>query len=207
MSTLLRIDASARYAASRSRHLNDAFVDAWREVEPGVRLLVRDLAAAPPPFVDEAWIAGCGGAAQREGERLIDEVLAADVVLFGAPMYNWGLPANLKAWFDLVVVEGRTFVHDLAARPPYLPALSGKRAVVVSTRASEGYGVGGALADMNHLDPHLGTLLRVMGIHLEAFLDVAAYDDAAMASAMAGARALARRLALAHRTEARELTP
>ncbi|WP_194817000.1 FMN-dependent NADH-azoreductase [Nocardia sp. XZ_19_385] len=123
MTALLHLDASAR-RNSLSRELGSAFAEAWRGEHPEGDYRYRDLAADPIPFIDEAWAELCdrvlaNGAtdldrladlaetpAQRAAwavvEPLLAEVRAADVVLIGAPMYNYSIPASLKAWLDQI---------------------------------------------------------------------------------------------------------
>ncbi|AUY52258.1 NAD(P)H-dependent oxidoreductase [Streptomyces sp. CB01881] len=135
MSTLLYLNSSAR-TDSFSRRLGDAFTTAWRDAGGG-EVVHRDLAAQPVPPIGEGWtricdtllregitdIARYGEAVRTAQEReawalvrpLLDELVAADVVLIGAPMYNFGIPAALKAWIDQVtfpkmVLAPRKFV-------------------------------------------------------------------------------------------------
>ena len=119
-------------------------------------------------------------------DRLIDEAEAADVLVIGAPMYNFGIPSTLKSWFDHVLRAGRTFRYT-AAGPEGL--LKNKRAVVLSVRAGV-YGEGPAAAS-DHQEPHLRTLLRFMGVSDIEFVRVEglALGEEARAKALAEARA------------------
>jgi FMN-dependent NADH-azoreductase len=123
MTALLHLDASAR-ATSWSRWLGDAFVQAWRELDADGEYTYRDLAADPVPLIDEAWTELCDHVLAQEitdparyadaartpeqqaawavVEPLLGELLAADVLLIGTPMYNYSVPAALKAWIDQV---------------------------------------------------------------------------------------------------------
>ena len=123
MSALLHLDASAR-RRSISREISGAFASAWRANNPAGDYVYRDLAANPVPFIDEAWTELCDAVltqphadwegiaelvrtpAQESAWRvvapLLDEVRAAEVVLIGTPMYNYSIPAALKAWLDQV---------------------------------------------------------------------------------------------------------
>ena len=141
MSTLLHIDSSARREASVSRRLTQRFADEWRSRHPDGRVIVRDLAQAAPPHVSESLIGAYftpeeqRDAAQRatlaESDALVDELLAADTIVIGAPMYNFALPSSLKAWIDHVVRVGRTFAYG-ANGPSGL--VHGKRVVVILSR-------------------------------------------------------------------------
>ncbi|PSR66513.1 FMN-dependent NADH-azoreductase [Nocardia sp. MDA0666] len=123
MTTLLHLDASAR-RTSISRELSAAFAAAWRAEHPDATYTHRDLAADPIPFIDEGWTELCdrvlahgatdldrlgelvdSPAQQRAWEivePLLAELRAADVVLIGTPMYNYSIPASLKAWLDQI---------------------------------------------------------------------------------------------------------
>jgi FMN-dependent NADH-azoreductase len=147
MSTLLHLDASAR-TRSFSRLLSARFAESWRAGHPAGRYLYRDLAADPVPHITEAWTELCDavlGAGitdigrYREAVRtpahqeawavlspLLDELVAADTVLIGTPMYNFSVPAALKAWIDQVTfprmsLRGKRFVVVGARGGTYLP--------------------------------------------------------------------------------------
>ncbi|MFC9874139.1 FMN-dependent NADH-azoreductase [Nocardia salmonicida] len=147
MTHLLHLDASAR-ANSLSRELGREFVQAWRDAEPGGTYTYRDLAAEPTPFIDAGWTELCDAvlaagvtdldrlaelavtpaarAAWRVVEPLLAQVLAADVILIGTPMYNYSIPASLKAWLDQVTfprmsLGQRRFVVVTARGGAYSP--------------------------------------------------------------------------------------
>ncbi|WP_131740407.1 FMN-dependent NADH-azoreductase [Actinomadura roseirufa] len=149
MTTLLHLDASAR-RRSVSREVGEAFAAAWREAHPGGHYVHRDLAADPVPFIGEAWTELCDHVlehgiteidrykeavrtpAQAEAwavlEPLLDELVAADVVLVATPMYNFTVPASLKAWIDQVTfprmsLTGRRFVIASARGGAYGPGM------------------------------------------------------------------------------------
>ena len=175
MTTLLRIDASARGARSLSRRMTQTFVETWLRSRPRDGVIDRDLAADPPGLITEAWIASAfTDPADRTleqakllapSDRLIEELERADVIVLGTPMYNYGMPAALKAWFDQVIRIGRTFSFDLARGDwPLEPILRGKCLVVLSSRGEFGFGPGGERAHMNHLDPHIATCARYLGV-------------------------------------------
>ncbi|MFQ6394565.1 FMN-dependent NADH-azoreductase [Nocardia sp. KC 131] len=132
MSTLLHLDASAR-RTSISRELSAAFAESWRAENLEGDYLYRDLAANPVPFIDEAWTELCDAVlaigntdldrlpelvrtpAQAEAwaivAPLLGEMLAADVILIGTPMYNYSIPASLKAWLDQVTFPRMSLGH------------------------------------------------------------------------------------------------
>ena len=147
MSTLLHLDSSAR-RPSFSRELSACVADAWRAAHPAGEYVHRDLAADPVPPIGQAWTEICDAvltagitdprhyvdvvrtpeqvAAWAVVESLLTELLAADVVLIGAPMYNFSVPAALKAWIDQVTfprmsLRGRAFVVAGARGGTYAP--------------------------------------------------------------------------------------
>lgn len=175
MTTLLRLDASARANRSVTRALTDCFVTAWSAGEPDTRVICRDVGAQPPGPVSEAWIGACftnevdRDTAQRavlaESDALIEELCAADLILMGTPMYNYGMPASLKAWFDQVIRVNRTFSFDLARGDrPLEPMLSGKTLVLLTSSGEFGFGPGELNDGAGHLVPHVRTCSRYLGV-------------------------------------------
>lgn len=119
MATLLHIKTSIFGDAGQSAQLAERFVARWREAHPEGRVVVRDLAANPVPHLTATRFQGFFAKpeertpeqveATREADELIDELLAADIVVLGLPMYNFSLPSTLKAYFDHVARAGTTF--------------------------------------------------------------------------------------------------
>src|SRR5690242_2783009 len=103
---LLHIDSSALGQHSVSRELSAAIVAGWKRRNPDLEVVYRDLAAEPlphwSPVADEADPAAVAGKA------VLEDFLSADVVVIGAPMYNFSIPSSLKAWIDRVLVAGKT---------------------------------------------------------------------------------------------------
>jgi FMN-dependent NADH-azoreductase len=163
--SVLRIDASARRAGSVTRDLTDAVVAALAESGP-TAVTVRDLAETPAPLVDESWIdANFTDPSDRTAEKravlaasdaMVAELRAADVVVIGLPVYNFGPPAALKGWIDMVARARETFRYT-----PDGPVglLNGKRAILVM--ASGGTGAG---SDIDFASPYLKHVLGFMGI-------------------------------------------
>lgn len=145
MTHVLHLDSSAGGAHSFSRRLGRELVDGWVARDPSLLLTYRDLDADPLPFVDGTWIGAAfsvpeqvdeaGRAALAKSEELIAELLSADVLVIGAPMYNFGIPAALKAWVDQVVRVGRTFGYDGPTPVGLVPP--GKRAIVLATSGGD----------------------------------------------------------------------
>jgi len=102
-----------------------------------------------------------------ESDSLVDELIGADLIIAGVPMYNFGPPAQFKAYIDNIVRVGRTFGFD-RSRPgePYWPLLSGqgKRLVILSSRGDYGYDKGQRIARMNHVEPSIRTAFAYIGV-------------------------------------------
>lgn len=184
MATLLHLDASARPGrsgerphGSHTRRLSARFVSRWCAARPGDRIVYRDIGLSAPKPVSGEWIhAAFTASGQREpwmrevlaeSDALVDELLAADLIVAGVPMYNFGVPAGFKAYIDNIVRVGRTFGFDRnRAGEPYWPMLtdSGKRLVVLGSRGDHGYDPGGRLQAMNHVEPSIRTAFGYIGI-------------------------------------------
>ncbi|KPF71153.1 FMN-dependent NADH-azoreductase [Bosea sp. AAP35] len=168
MSSLLVINSSASGAASVSKQLIDETVARLRGQNPALTVVERDLGTSPVPHLDADSTAAIRGAepanpaqaaAKQLSDTLVAELKAADVIVIGAPMYNFGIPSTLKAWFDHVLRAGVTFKYGEAG-PEGL--LTGKRAIVVESRG--GLYSSGPAQPMDSQEPHLRTLLRFIGI-------------------------------------------
>lgn len=185
MKYLLRIDSSARSGASgqtphgsHTRRLTHLFVQRWQEARPRDVIVSRDVGLHPPAPVTEEWIRAAFTAperrtarmngALRESDTLVDELIQADVIVAGVPMYNFSVPAQFKAYIDNVVRVGRTFGFD-RSRPgaPYWPLLTDKPRplIVLSSRGDFGYDLGTNVS-ANHVEPTVCTAFAYIGIEL-----------------------------------------
>ncbi|WP_137163980.1 FMN-dependent NADH-azoreductase [Pseudomonas asiatica] len=188
MTKILHIDASARPGlgglpphgayGSYSRRLSQHFVAHWLSRQPQAHIKYRDVGANPPAPVSHAWIEAAfapGELDERqrqalaESDTLIDELFWADVLVLGVPMYNFGMPANFKAWVDNIVRIRRTVLIDPNPSDPahpYLPAFKGKSlpVVLLSSRGDHGMDPDGPFSAMNHLEPGVKTALGFIGI-------------------------------------------
>lgn len=185
MPTLLKINASAQLEErSLTRQLTALFTRTFCEGAADTKVIDRDVGQSPPSFVNHRFIHAAFTAPEErepwmtdalaESDRLIDEVIAADIIVIGAPMYNYGMPAALKAWFDLVARIGRTFSFDLGRGDfPIEPMLSGKRLVVLSSRGEFGFAGGGVRAQKNALDPAIAACAHYLGVNGDAIATVA----------------------------------
>jgi FMN-dependent NADH-azoreductase len=149
MPTLLHIDSSPR-GRSRSRQLTRLFAELWTGKFPDTEIIHRDLAVFAPPHVGEPWIAAAFtppdqrtrpmSQALQISDLLVDELLRADAVVIGTPMYNFGLPSVLKAYFDNVIRVNRTFLFEPDdSENPYKPLVEDKPAYVVVATGDAGY--------------------------------------------------------------------
>ncbi|HET6631213.1 MAG TPA: NAD(P)H-dependent oxidoreductase [Rhodanobacteraceae bacterium] len=154
---LLHLDASALGAHSVSRQLSAAVVAAYRRAHPGTKVDYRDLAAQPIPHW--APVADASREPDGVGQAVLDQFLDADVIVIGAPMYNFGIPSQLKAWIDRIAVPGKAFRYT-ADGPEGLAG--GKQVIVASARGGV-YSTGPAAA-MDFQEPYLRTVLGFFGI-------------------------------------------
>jgi len=200
MSNILVIHSSAAGDGAVSRLLVEETVERLVENHPGATVVRRDLGSDPVPHLTTATLAGVRGLPATDAERetrarsdaLIAELRAADVVVIGAPMYNFGIPTSLRSWFDHVLRAGETFRYS-SAGPEGL--LAGKRVIVVEPRGGA-YSEGPAKA-ADFQEPYLRHLLGFVGITDVTFIRVEriGFGPEARAAAIAGARAEISRLA------------
>lgn len=199
--TLLIVDSSSRVTRSITRQLTRRFENAWREGHPDARIIRRDVGKNPPTTVTEEWIGAAFTdpaartsdmrAAIRESDLLIDEIEAADALVIGAPMYNFGMPAQLKAWVDQIVRVGRTFAFDPHAGNPYTPLLKPRPVYVLTSSGDAALQPGGPLAHLNALEPHITTILNFIGLGDPQFIRVGndEFQDEAHVRTLAAAEA------------------
>lgn len=166
---LLRIDSSAR-RNSVSRRLTEKFVETWKKENPGLEVVSRDLATTELPLITDEWTLAAHSdpakltPAQREtlavSDALIDELLAADTIVIGAPMYNFTVSAPLKAWIDQVVRAGRTVLWGANGAAG---TLKGKKVVVLTSRGGS-YRPGTRTAQYDYQEPYLRHILGFIGL-------------------------------------------
>lgn len=167
MPNLLLVETSPRGEASVSRNLSRRLVAAWKDSHPRGRIIVRDLAESAVPHVTMPWLAAyfTPPDAQtpemqsqlRLSDELVGELLDADELIISTPVYNYNIPASLKAWVDHIVRKGLTLGFDGAG------LLTGKKATIVI--ASGGvYSEGSPIADRNFAPQYLKLIMSVIGI-------------------------------------------
>ncbi|HEX8379037.1 MAG TPA: FMN-dependent NADH-azoreductase [Allosphingosinicella sp.] len=175
MTNVLIVDSAATGEASVTRRLTGELEALLRGRGP-VRIVRRDVGTDPIPHLTAQTTPAIRGAEPRTAaardaialsDALIAELKAADVVVIGAPMYNFGIASTLKAWFDHVLRAGITFRYSEAGP---VGLLKGKRAIVIESRA--GLYSSGPSAPMDSQEPHLRTLLSFMGLDEVAFVRV-----------------------------------
>ena len=206
MRTLLEIRSSLFADQGESSRLADAYVAAWRATHPYARVIVRDLGAAPIPHLDAARVTAFGAAPHARSaadqaavalsDTLIAELKAADEVVLGVPMYNFGIPSTLKAWIDHVARAGITFRYT--EKGP-VGLLRGKRVKVFAAR-------GGVYAGTprDTQTAYLRDVLGFLGLDDVEFVyaEGLAIDADRKHAALAGAHAAIARIAAADRAAA-----
>ncbi|MHB0768273.1 FMN-dependent NADH-azoreductase [Bradyrhizobium sp. 5.13L] len=171
---LLHIDSSVLGPHSVSRQVSAAIVDRLRQATPALDITYRDLSQTPLAHLSGSHLAAAQGApAPAElapdlaaSAAVLDEFLAADVVVIGAPMYNFTIPSQLKAWIDRILVVGKTFKYG-AAGPEGLAG--GKRVIVAISRGGH-YGAGSPAAAGEHLETYLRWVFGFIGITNPEFI-------------------------------------
>lgn len=172
MSNVLIIESSARQQGSFSRQLTQQFISQWQAAHPTDQVTVRDLALHPVPHLDanllggwmkpEAQRSADEHASLKRSDELTDELLAADVLVLAAPMYNFAIPSTLKAWLDHVLRAGVTFKYTETG-PQGL--LTGKKAYVLTARGGLYTG-----STSDHQEPYLRQVMAFVGIHDVTFI-------------------------------------
>jgi FMN-dependent NADH-azoreductase len=190
---ILRIDSSARRDGSETRALNDALISRI-EATADTTVIHRDLATDAPGFVNEAWVganftdadirSNMQAAELAASDALVAELETADVIVIGAPIYNFSIPAVLKAWIDMVARAGLTFRYGENG-PEGL--LKNKQAYVMIAHGPGGTTIGSA---KDFASPYLRHLLGFIGIHDVEFISAAEVneDSRRLDAALAGAQ-------------------
>ncbi|MFT4268237.1 MAG: NAD(P)H-dependent oxidoreductase, partial [Xenophilus sp.] len=191
---LLHVDSSVLGANSASRRLTAEIVAQWHATHPGTSVEYLDLAAdAPSHFGADALDIKIGSPAEpteaqkRENavsERLVSQFLAADVVVIGAPLYNFSIPTQLKAWIDRLAQAGRTFKYTDKG---FVGLAGGKTAIVASTRGGV-HSTTEAGRAAEHQESYLEVILGFFGITDVRFVraEGLALGDEARAAAFDG---------------------
>jgi FMN-dependent NADH-azoreductase len=177
MSSLLAIEVSPRFEYSASRKLTAQFIGKWKAEHSGGQVVVRDLAKANLPFVDLPWIGGAftpaaqhspeSTAAIKVSNELVSELMAADHIVIGTPMYNFTIPAALKAYIDHIVRAGVTFSPNPRDRGRGTllneGLVKGKKVTIILTSAGD-YSPGMPFESYNFASPYLRAILGFIGL-------------------------------------------
>lgn len=166
---LLHIDSSISGEASASRQLSAAIVTALTKTRPGLEVIRRDLDADPIPHLDHKLLptirpdittGTAVGIPDDKGAAALDEFLSADIVVIGAPMYNFTIPSQLKAWIDRILVGGKTFSYSEAGPK----GLAGSKKVIIASSRGGLYASGMPFAANDFQEPYLRAVFRFIGI-------------------------------------------
>ena len=165
---LLHIDSSVLGPHSVSRQVSAAIVDRLGQATPSLDIVYRDLTLTPLAHLSGSHLAAAQGApTQAEiasdlaaGQAALDEFLAADIVVLGAPMYNFTIPSQLKAWIDRILVAGKTFKYSAQG----VEGLAGNKRVIVAVSRGGFYGAGTPMAALEHLETYLRSVFGFIGV-------------------------------------------
>ncbi|MNQ17413.1 FMN-dependent NADH-azoreductase 1 [compost metagenome] len=176
MKKILVINASARSSESKSRELTEVFIKQWKMINGEADINFRDLTISEVPFVTESWIEAASKKKEQRSEAdnsalkisdvYIKELKNADIIVLGSPMYNWSVPAILKAYIDQIVRVNETwkFNHDHPTNP-YKGLLEHKTLFLLLARGGTGYGKGESNEHMNFQNTYLELVFQLIGIH------------------------------------------
>ena len=167
---LLHIDSSILGGNSVSRTLSAEIVEAERARVAGLEVTYRDLAAKPLQHISGSHLAAAQAEAVTlpaalqqdlaQGQAALDEFLAADIVVIGAPMYNFSIPSQLKAWIDRLAVAGKTFRYG----PNGPEGLAGGKKVIIASSRGGMYSENSPAAGLDHQEKYLESVFRFFGV-------------------------------------------
>ena len=166
---LLHLDSSILGANSASRQLSATIVDQLAKATPGLDIVYRDLAVEPLSHLSGEHLAARQGAVPESpaiqkdvaaSAAVMDEFLGADIVVIGAPMYNFTIPSQLKAWIDRILVAGKTFRYGAAD----VEGMAGNKRVVIAISRGGLYGAGMPAAALEHVETYLRGVFGFIGV-------------------------------------------
>jgi FMN-dependent NADH-azoreductase len=171
---LLHIDSSVLGPHSVSRQVSAAIVERLRKTTPSLDIVYRDLTSTPLAHLSGSHLAAGQGATPdaalsqdlAAGQAVLNEFLAADIVVLGAPMYNFTIPSQLKAWIDRIVVSGKTFKYSAAGAE----GLAGDKRVILAISRGGFYGAGTPAAVGEHLETYLRWVFGFIGVKNPEFI-------------------------------------
>ena len=169
--SVLHIDSSPLGDHSVSRKLTAKVLAEIKADHSDTQVVIRDLVATPLPHLSSVTVGAFFTPPEQRNDtlneslklsdELIDELFAADVIVIGAPMWNFGIPSSLKAWIDHVARAGRTFTYGASGPESLLPV--GKKVIIVSSRG--GIYSSGPMQVMDHQETYLKAILGFIGLH------------------------------------------
>jgi FMN-dependent NADH-azoreductase len=166
---LLHIDSSVLGPHSVSRQVSAAIVDRLQKATPDLNVTYRDLTATPLAHLSGSHLAAAQGAVPEAvalqqdlaaGQTVLEEFLSADVVVIGAPMYNFTIPSQLKAWLDRILVAGKTFKYSAQGAE----GLAGDKRLIIAIARGGFYGAGTPSAAAEHHETYLRAVFSLIGI-------------------------------------------
>ncbi len=176
MAHILHLNASPRGSASHSRQISGEFVQNWLQAHPEDTITVRDLGHQAVPHVSEEFIGAMYTPAEARtpfqvetlklSDEMIGELQAADIYVFGVPMYNFSVPSVFKAYIDQIARVGVTFTSS------YEGLLKNKKAIFVTARGGGGYGPGEGREAYNFQDPYLRSVFAFVGVTDQTYIHV-----------------------------------
>ena len=179
MTQLLRINSSSRQEGSNSAAIADVFEAEFRQKHPGCRVITRNVADGSIPFIAQKTIEGFYApqdtlsedlrTATALSDQLIAEIQDSDTLLLAVPIYNFSIPAALKAWIDQIMRIGHTFSMDETG---FKGLVKARRAVIICAYGAEGYLAEEPFAAANFLEPYLKFLFAFLGIETVDFVHV-----------------------------------
>jgi FMN-dependent NADH-azoreductase len=189
MKNLLIINASPRVERSVTRNMTKLFVDTWMAANPDHTICHREVGREPIPHVSELWISAAFKPAElrteeevnvlKASDQYIAEIMAADVIVLGTPMYNWSIPSVLKAYLDQVIRANETVkMRPDDPQNPYRGLLKDKQVYLLFSRGNAGYEKGEYYEHMNFQTEYLKTVFKIMGLTdiQEVALNGSAFD-------------------------------
>jgi FMN-dependent NADH-azoreductase len=171
---LLHIDSSVLGPHSVSRQVSGAVVERLHKAAPDLEVVYRDLTLTPLAHLSGLHLAAAQGAAPdatlqpdiAAGQEVLNEFLAADIVVLGAPMYNFTIPSQLKAWIDRILVAGKTFKYGAQGAE----GLAGHKRVIIAISRGGFYGAGTPMAVGEHLETYLRWVFGFIGVTNPEFI-------------------------------------
>jgi FMN-dependent NADH-azoreductase len=202
---LLEIQSSVRQDRSASRTLASKFIYQWRSLHPNAQYQLRDIGQQTPALITSDWVIANLTPSENqtdetkallvESDTLIAELFNSNRIVLEVPMYNFGIPAHLKAYFDNVIRVGRTVQYNRDTAT-FNGLLTGKKALIISSRAGS-YAAGTPAGEMDFCAPYLQFILNFLGIQDVEYVEVPYQGMGGEMQQQATAAAIARLMELA----------